>query len=190
MNSRIWTNEKIELLEQLYPYYSNEYVACELGVCVTSVKKMAKSLGLSKGQKEKHTRMLALIKEKHGCLSHQEMADIVGVSRQTISHWCSSLDLHRTAEAKSEILSRRRNEIIRREKRRIIFGFDQLTNIKVVTSKPRIRLRSLLRNRGYKSLRGDCNIYFNDYTNRSKRLEEAGKKLGLSFYPENKYSFN
>ena len=83
----------------------------------------------------------------HG-LAYQEMAERTGLNKHTITRIARELGLERTEEQLRDIRSRRRKELIQKERRRIIFGLDQRTNIKVVSNNQKIRLRGSLKRIG------------------------------------------
>ena len=59
------------------------------------------------------------------------------------------LNLDTDASERVNIRRRVRNELIRKEKARVIWGLDQISNIKVVTNSRKISLRYRMRRIGY-----------------------------------------
>ena len=73
--------------------------------------------------------------------------------------------------------------MIHRERRRVIFGLEPVTRIKVVSNRARVRLRSQLKRKGY-TVGGERNtLYYEEGFKRSERQEMRGIKLGLRFLP-------
>jgi hypothetical protein len=65
-----------------------------------------------------------------------------------------------------------RKKLIAAEKRRVLFGLDQKTKLKVVpASKEKVNCRYNLRRRGYIVSRGAREIFYNEKTNRSPLIE-------------------
>lgn len=74
-----------------------------------------------------------------------------------------------------------RRNTVRAEKRRVLFGFDQKTKLKVVAAPPgKNAFRYVLKKRGYLVERGSPIVYFDDRTNRSTATEQTANS---------KYSF-
>lgn len=65
----------------------------------------------------------------------------------------------------------------------MIFGLEPLTNIKVVTNRDRIRLRSRLKAKGYVVSDERNVMYYPADLERQSRQESIGIKLGLKFKP-------
>lgn len=63
----------------------------------------------------------------------------------------------------------------------MIFGLEPLTNIKVVTNRARIRLRSRLKAKGYVVSDERNVMYYPTDLERQSRQENVGIKLGLKF---------
>ena len=74
-------------------------------------------------------------------------------------------------------------EMIRRERRRVIFGLDPVTRIKVISHRAKVRLRSRLKSKGYVISGHKHVMYFTDHTQRKEKLENKATKLGLTFQP-------
>lgn len=74
-----------------------------------------------------------------------------------------------------------RRKTVQAEKRRVLFGLDQKTKLKVVAA-PRGKnaFRYVLKKRGYLVERGSPIVYFDDRTNRSRATEQTANS---------KYSF-
>lgn len=115
--------------------------------------------------------------------SNNEIAARLEISVATVRRVLSNYNLSRTREQESTIRSRLRKELIIAERRRVLFGREQKTNIKVFTNRERNVLRSNLRRCGYIVIRNDMTVYYNSSTRRNETFEERGKKVGLSFAP-------
>lgn len=76
-----------------------------------------------------------------------------------------------------------RRQTVKAEKRRVLFGLDQKTKLKVVAA-PRVKIsyRHLLKKRGYIVLKGRREIFYAETTNRSELSElRASQKCRLEF---------
>ena len=83
--------------------------------------------------------------------------------KESIRIIARELGLERTPEQYRTIRSRRRKELVQKERRRIIFGLDQKTNIKVVSNLRKIRLRGSLKRLGY-IIGADGHTFYYDST--------------------------
>ena len=75
-----------------------------------------------------------------------------------------------------------RRETFRKERRRVLFGLEQKTRLKVVSC-PREKtcLRYNLRRHGYEVDRGANEAYITECTRRSPVMEARAEKMGMSF---------
>lgn len=73
-------------------------------------------------------------------------------------------------------------ETYKKERRRVLFGFEQKTKLRVVkTPKTKSNLRIKLRKKGYEIARCGNVCYITENTQRSSICESNGIKLGLKF---------
>ena len=107
----------------------------------------------------------------------------LGISKMSVSRIAAKLGLRRTKEQVYKVSSRIRCEMIRRERRRVIFGLDPVTRIKVVSNRARVRLRSRLKGIGYIVSEERNILYYTVSLVRKEHLEHRGTKLGLRFLP-------
>lgn len=183
MKKLIWTDEMIETLRNLYPVETNSYTASVLGVSEKSVNKKASELGIGKFAKSKWLERAEYIRNHFYDKSFAEISKELGISKWSVSRIAGQIGLKRTDKETSHVSSRVRGELVRRERRRMIFGLEPLTNIKVVTNRTRIRLRSRLKAKGY-IVSDERNVmYYPSDLERQPRQECVGIKLGLKFKP-------
>ena len=154
-----------------------------LQVGVTAVKAKARELGLEKLAKSRWLERAGHISRHFGNRSYAEIADDLGVSRTTVSRMARKLGLNRSKAQGYEISSRVRREMVRRERRRAIFGLDPLTRIKVISHRAKVRIRSRLKAKGYITGVHRNILYFTEATCRKERLEAKAARLGLAFQP-------
>lgn len=178
-----WTDEMLETLMDLYPVETTSYTASVLGVSEKTVKKKAKELGIDKYAKSKWLERAEFIRRYFHCKSFAEMGRELGIAKWSVCRIAEAIGLRRTEKENSQVSSFVRGELIKRERRRMIFGLDPITNIKVVTNRPRIRLRSKLKSKGY-IVAGERNVmYYPSDLKRNIGQESRGIKLGLKFLP-------
>lgn len=116
-------------------------------------------------------------------LSYAEMAERLNMSTVTVWKIAKELGLVRTEEQKRANLSRIRTELIKAERRRVIWGIDQKTDLKVVCNRPRLSLKRKLRQCGYIVTPDENIVYYDEGLKRRPRREANGIKLGLKFMP-------
>lgn len=183
MKKLTWTDEMIDTLRNLYPVETNSYTASVLGVSEKSVNKKASELGIGKFAKSKWLERAEYIRNHFYDKSFAEIGKVLGISKWSVSRIAGQIGFKRTEKETSHVSSRVRGELIRRERRRMIFGLEPLTNIKVVTNRARIRLRSRLKAKGY-IVSDERNVmYYPSDLERQPRQESVGIKLGLKFKP-------
>ena len=180
----IWTEERIAELRRCYSVESNENLANRLETSPRTLVRKAKELGIYKSRPvTKTTGIGQQVRELYSTHSQTEIAEITHTSNCTIRRIVSELKITRTKEEDKEIRSRLRRKLIKSERARIAFGLDQRTNIKLVTNRSKIRLRTKLKSNGYIVKRGSKTIYYTPEMKRHLEREENGRKLGLEFAP-------
>lgn len=79
----------------------------------------------------------------------------------------------------------KRKALFRSERRRVLFGLEQRTNLRVVRCPRRkINLRHNLRRRGYQVSRASNEAWIVPATRRSMLMEEHGRAMGFHFIIE------
>lgn len=188
MKKTIWTDDSIAYLKENYPYTTDTAIAQHLCVNRKTVSLKAKELGLEKGIRPEWLDLAERVRELHGTHSNAEIAAITGISSRSVSRIVAVLGLRRTKKEEQSIRSRIRQDIMKREKRRVIFGLPPITRIKVVTNKPRIKMRHSLKKAGYLVIRGQNVMYYHPDMERDHSREDIGRKLGLRFEPWDNYN--
>lgn len=146
----VWTPDHDEILKVRFDTDYLHDIASHIGCTRSTVCRHARRLGLKKKNPSGRNRdARAFILMEYPNLAYQEMAERTGLNKHTITRIARELGLERTEEQLRDIRSRRRKELIQKERRRIIFGLDQRTNIKVVSNNQKIRLRGSLKRLGY-----------------------------------------
>lgn len=183
MKKTIWTDDSIAYLKENYPHTTDTAIAQHLCVNRKTVSLKAKELGLEKGIRPEWLDLAERVRELHDSHSNAEIAAITGISSRSVSRIVAVLGLRRTKKEEQSIRSRIRQDIMKREKRRVIFGLPPITRIKVVTNKPRIKMRHSLKKAGYLVIRGQNVMYYHPDMERDHSREDIGRKLGLRFEP-------
>lgn len=185
MKRNKWTEKTIALLKELYPVETIAHTARMTGMCETAVKNMVRKLGLIKVNRKPEIeaeRTRHVLKHYHD-RSYTEIGRDLGVTRTTIYRIVVKLGMKRTKEEDSSMNSRIRNEMIRRERRRMLFGLAPITRLKVVSNRAKIQLRCKLKSIGYIVGKEHNIMYYSDSLERRDTLETNGLKLDLHFLP-------
>ena len=180
----LWTPDHDDILKERFHTDCLHDIASHIGCTCSTVSNHARRLGLRKispSGRNSDARSFVLIEYPN--LSYQEMAERTGLHRETIRIIARELGLERTKKQLREIRSRRRKELIQKERRRIIFGLDQKTNIKVVSNHQKIRLRGSLKRLGYIIGTDGHTFYYYPGLRRHPIKESNGRALGFTFLP-------
>ena len=180
----LWTPDHDDILKERFHTDCLHDIASHIGCTCSTVSNHARRLGLRKNSssgRNSDARSFVLIEYPN--LSYQEMAERTGLHRETIRIIARELGLERTPEQLRKIRSRRRKELIQKERRRIIFGLDQKTNIKVVSNHQKIRLRGSLKRLGYIIGTDGHTFYYYPGLRRHPIKESNGRALGFTFLP-------
>ena len=183
MGKNRWDERKTALLAETYPVETTAYTAGVVGMSETAVKNKARKMGIVKVAKSGWLEGAEHIKSHFHEKSFSEMGRELGISKMSVSRIAAKLGLRRTKEQVYKVSSRIRCEMIRRERRRVIFGLDPVTRIKVVSNRARVRLRSRLKGIGYIVSEERNILYYTVSLVRKEHLEHRGTKLGLRFLP-------
>ena len=178
-----WTEQKIAVLIQLYPIETTPRTAEVLGMCERAVKEKARSLGLKKAVKSRWMEHADYVRNHFAHRSYAEIGKELGISREYARRIAVRMGLKRTALEDFKVLSRIHSDIMRRERRRVIFGLSPITRIKVVSNRARVRLRSWLKSKGYIAGEEYGILYYTDDLHRIQESELRGSKLVFRFLP-------
>lgn len=202
IHRRVLNDEQREWLCQWFPTIENKRLAKAMGISLYKLHCFARELHLTKSEegwraiKRRQTKAMAKTNERNGCYDRKRghapsEATLEGNRRRWEEVHAGLRELPQdTAKRKHPKLwkaslkkrSENRKEMIAKEKRRIIYGLERMTNLKVVVMKP--YTRSQLHHRCNALKRGylldmDCSegqpgryvIYFDDKTERSELFE-------------------
>lgn len=183
MRKSRWDERKTALLAETYPVETTAYTAGVVGMSETAVKNKAREMGIVKVVKSGWMERAEYIKSHFHEKSFSEMGRELGISKMSVGRIAAKLGLRRTKEQVCKVSSRVRSEMIRRERRHVIFGLDPVTRIKVVSNRARVRLRSRLKGIGYIVSEERNILYYTVSLVRKQHLENRGTKLGLRFLP-------
>lgn len=173
----------IRTLRELYPVETTPFTASVLGVSEKTVTNKAKELGIEKYAKSKWLERAEYIRTHFLTKSFAEIGRDLGIAKWSVARIAEQIGLKRTDKETGNVSSRVRTELIKREKRRMIFGLDPITHIKVVTNRPRIKLRAWLKSKGYVVGEQKNVMYYPSDIMRRHAQETRGLRMGLRFMP-------
>lgn len=183
MKAIIWSEDMVKTLIDTYPVESTRFTAGILGISVNAVKKKASEIGLVKFKKSKWLERAEYIRQHFHDKSFTTLAKELGIALISVRRIAASIGLKRTETERFAMISKARSELIGRERRRIVFGFDPISHIKVVTNRQRIHLRAKMKAKGYIVAEERNVMYYPSGLKRSIKREKNGVGLGLSFMP-------
>ena len=176
MKKTDWTDRMLAALVELYPVETTAYTAAVLNLSESTVKLKARELGLVKMAKSRWMERADYIRNHFQECSFSEIGMSVG-------RIAATLGLKRSSEEKHLISSRIRTQMVKRERRRIVFGLEPITGIRVISNRAKVRVRSNMKSNGYIISEEHNVIYYTGTTERRKRLESRGIRLGLHILP-------
>lgn len=209
----ILNEEQKAWLVRWYPVTENRRLAKAMGVSLEAMRSYARRLGV-KGKsatgmaaiRKRAGKAAAKTNERNGCYERKRGKPVSEATRQgQMKRWqdvregrrLSPMEELKQRDPKAyaenmRLKSELRKEMIRKEKRRIIYGMERKTKLSVVVLKPYTRSQTQHRHnalqRGY-LLDEDCSegqpgryvIYYDDETQRSERFEKNCLKDGFTF---------
>ena len=167
----------------------NADVAAHLGVPPRTIIRIARDMGL-----EKHsdfTKAMQRNAAEHAARTNRASGGNEGMRNLLLygkAHRFRSGESNRNRmgeEAFREMhrrIGKSRKEIFRKERRRVLFGLEQKTGLRVVRCpREKISLRRNLRRHGYEVARASNEAFVTPRTRRSQAMEERAGKMGMRF---------
>ena len=211
VHRRVLNDEQREWLCRWFPVIENKRLAKAMGISLYKLHCFARELGLTKSEagwraiKRRQTKAMVKTNRKNGCYDrkrgHPPSEATLQGSRRRWEEYRQGLrestygTIRRTDPKRYQAVMKKRSEsrreMIRKEKRRIIYGMERKTNLKVVVMKPYTRSQLAHRcnalRRGY-LLDEDCSegkpgryvIYYDGDTMRSAKFEANCIKDGFT----------
>ena len=189
MSIKDLTQEQLEWLKENFESTKNQELANELGTSPRSITRMARELGLWK-TKEFISAMQRNASE-HGARVNRANGGNAGTKNLLVygkayRFKAGESNRDRMSEEAFKEMNRRigesRKETFRKEKRRVLFGLEQKTGLRVVQcQKEKISLRNNLRKHGYEIARASNEAIVSDNTRRSAIMETRAIQMGITF---------
>ena len=189
MSIKDLTPEQLEWLKENFCHTKNQELADELGISPRSVVRMARTLGLWKtgefvaAMQQNAAEHAARTNRASGGNAGTKNLLVYGKAyrfkkgeRQKDKMSAEAFDaMHRH-------IGEQRKKTFKAEKRRVIFGLEQKTKLRVVQApKEKICLRNGLRKKGYEIARASNEAFITAATHRSEVMEARAMSMGISF---------
>lgn len=189
MSVKDLTPEQLEWLKENFCHTKNQELADELGTSPRSIARMARTLGLWKT-----SEFVAAMQQNaanHAARANRANGGNAGTKNlllygKAYRFKAGESNKDRMSEAAFKAMHRRigesRKETIRKEKRRVLFGLEQQTRLRVVQcSKAKICFWHHLRRHGYEVARASNEAIVTDNTRRSAIMEARAIQMGITF---------
>lgn len=189
MSIKDLTPEQLEWLKENFCHTKNQELADELGTSPRSVTRMARELGLWK-TKEFISAMQRNASE-HGARVNRANGGNAGTKNLLL--YGKAYQFKKGERQKDKMsaeafdamhrhIGEQRKKTFKAEKRRVIFGLEQKTKLRVVQApKEKICLRNGLRKKGYEIARASNEAFITAATHRSEVMERRAISMGISF---------
>lgn len=179
-----WSKANDEELKERHKTEQLSDIARSMGYAYSTVAKHAHKLGLFKpGNGRYNTAAREIVKGAYYDHSYRELAKMANVDMRTVWSIINELGLKRTDEQSWAIRSRIHKDTYVKERRRVNWGLEQKTKLKVYCNKRKSELKRRLENKGYIRDDDGFTLYYTEETKRSMICEEHGIVMGLRFGP-------
>lgn len=189
MSIKDLTQEQLEWLKENFGSTKNQELANELGTSPRSITRMARELRLWKTKE--FISAMQLNASEHGARVNRANGGNAGTKNLLVygkayRFKAGESNRDRMSEEAFKEIHRRigesRKETFRKEKRRVLFGLEQKTGLRVVQCpKEKISLRNNLRKHGYEIARASNEAIVTDNTRRSAIMETRAIQMGITF---------
>lgn len=182
----VLTPKQERWLTNHFKHTKNNECAERLGISLRSVVRIARSLGLCKSRQfmakcQRESAEAAKISHLCNGTYPPKGFKIPNSEAGQFKPGISNLDrigpIREAERIRKSAESRRAT--IKRERSRIVWGFEQRTKLKLVSNPKKIQYRYELRQRGYQIAKGANEAYIVAETRRSPKVEANARKYGI-----------
>lgn len=185
-----FTNVQRAWMVEHYSTTKNKYCCDYLGVSMRTMIRFARTLGLVKDPEfvksisREHCKLMQTLNRYDGNAGKINLIKHGARYRFRKGETTEQRIGTEAWERTKEKIRKKRNETIRRERARIIYGFPQRTKLKLVCNSQAINARYSLRKRGYIcDGRGARVAYYTCETDRDAKLEQTAISNGIDIFP-------
>lgn len=188
MSKNTWNEKKIAYLKIHFPTGYNEEIADELDISISTLKRMARKLGLKKREDIANNKVSIEVREEilksYESHSLRDISKEVGISVPTIikivNEAAANGFIKRNKKDNGQLISAKRKKMLAWERTLAIMGFEAKTRLRVMPNRKRWRYREQLKRSGYHIRRNGTEAYVYVNTVRHKKLEKLAKENGIS----------
>lgn len=189
MSVKDLTPEQLEWLKENFCHTKNQELADELGTSPRSITRMARTLGLWKTSEF----VAAMQQNAANHAARRNRANGGNAGAKNLLLYGKAYQFKKGERQKDKMsaeafdamhrhIGEQRKKIFKAEKRRVIFGLEQKTKLRVVQApKEKICLRNGLRKKGYEIARASNEAFITAETHRSEVMERRAISMGISF---------
>ena len=189
MSVKDLTPEQLEWLKENFCHTKNQELADELGTSPRSITRMARTLGLWKTSEF----VAAMQQNAANHAARRNRANGGNAGTKNLLLYGKAYQFKKGERQKDKMsaeafdamhrhIGEQRKKIFKAEKRRVIFGLEQKTKLRVVQApKEKICLRNGLRKKGYEIARASNEAFITAETHRSEVMERRAISMGISF---------
>ena len=171
----IWSKALLEQLSEAYATTPNHVLAKQFNVSVSTIRRKAKDLNLSKVglcKSKNYHQTWNLVKELFGEHSYNDIAKKAKVSGKTIARVAKRLGYKLLKEDRNRIIAIGTSKGLKSELRKRIFGLDTSYNRPIGKDKSRKEVAKQLVKHGYLVIKGSMTAYYNDTMERYEDIEK------------------
>ncbi len=193
MTAKNLTQEQRTWFVENFDHTKNQELADRLGTSPRSVTRIARELGLCKTKE--FVRELQRNASAHAARANHltggnsGAANLLKYGEATRFKSGTAQRDRMSNEAYAAMLVKRgasRKELFKKERRRVLFGLEQQTNLRVVQCpRKKVQVRYDLRKRGYVIARASNKAMVTNETRRSIKMEAMAQEMGIKFYFNN-----
>lgn len=183
------TQEQIDWLMTHYSHTKNQDICDKLSMSKETLRKLKKTYNLNKSEEfliETKKENIAKANKKLKELGYPTQINLRIHQKKAIENSKKTIKKKMNDKEWVDNWYKKRGEGLKKtyqkERRRVLFGFEQKTKLRVVRSKKeKISLRCNLRKKGYLIEKNSNIAYINDNTNQSALMEKRGVIMGIKF---------
>lgn len=183
------TKEQIDWLMTHYSHTKNQDICNKLSISEGMLRKLKKTYNLNKSEEfwaETKKNNLAKANKKLKELGYPNQINLRIHQKKALENSRKTLQEkwqdEEWVKQRNKNASEAKKKLYRDERRRVLFGFEQKTKLRVInTPRKKVMLKHNLRKHGYEIEKYSNIAYINDNTKQSALMEKRGVIMGIKF---------
>lgn len=183
------TKEQLDWLMTHYSDTKNQDICNKLSMSEGTLRKLKKTYNLNKSEEfliETKKENLAKANKKLKELGYPTQINLRIHQKKALENSMKTLKEkwqdEEWVKQRNKNASEARKKLYKDERRRVLFGFEQKTKLRVInTPRNKVMLKHNLRKHGYEIEKNSNIAYINDNTKRSALMEKRGVIMGIKF---------